>query len=68
MADDTERQAGPGKEMKDARSRVEQNARREALGMGLRRAYQKVLHEPIPEEFSALLSKLSEKDDGADKD
>ncbi|HAC57718.1 MAG TPA: transcriptional regulator [Rhodobiaceae bacterium] len=41
---------------------MEQSARRDALGIGLRRAYQKVLSEPIPDEFSALLDKLSEKD------
>lgn len=67
MADKTDKRTSPGKDAADPRNRVEQNARREALGTGLRRAYQKVLNEPIPDEFSALLSQLSEKDDGQDK-
>ncbi|PKQ09671.1 MAG: transcriptional regulator [Alphaproteobacteria bacterium HGW-Alphaproteobacteria-12] len=41
---------------------MEQSARREALGTGLRRAYQKVLSEPIPDEFSQLLDRLSQSD------
>ena len=46
----------------NARDKFEQTARREALGTGLRRAYQKVLSEPIPDEFSQLLDRLSESD------
>lgn len=66
MADETEKRPGPDRDKSVARSRVERNARREALGTGLRRAYQKVLSEPVPDEFSALLSKLSDKEDGRD--
>ncbi len=66
MADDTEKWTGPERNKPGPRSRIEQNARREALGTGLRRAYQKVLSEPVPDEFAALLSKLSDKDDGRD--
>lgn len=60
MEDETDKQVGPedGKSAK-ARDKVEQSARREALGTGLRRAYQKVLSEPIPDEFSQLLNQLS---------
>lgn len=60
MADETEKQVTPsdGKSA-DTRDKVEQSARREALGTGLRRAYQKVLSEPIPDEFSRLLEQLS---------
>lgn len=68
MADETENRGGPGREAASTRSRIEQNARREALGTGLRRAYQKVLSEPIPDEFSALLNKLSEKDEDRSAD
>ena len=67
MADKTDKRTGPGKDLAEPRNRVEQNARREALGTGLRRAYQKVLNEPIPDEFSALLSQLSEKNDEEEK-
>ncbi len=45
-----------------AHDKIEQSARREALGTGLRRAYQKVLSEPIPDEFSQLLDRLSQSD------
>lgn len=62
MADETENRDGPDRDAASTRSRIEQSARRDALGIGLRRAYQKVLSEPIPDEFSALLDKLSEKD------
>tara|TARA_R110002110_G_scaffold12692_31_gene60409 strand:- start:246 stop:473 length:228 start_codon:yes stop_codon:yes gene_type:complete len=47
---------------RNAHDKVEQSARREALGTGLRRAYQKVLSEPIPDEFSQLLDRLSQSD------
>lgn len=67
MADETEKQDGPAQNGAGTRSKVEQNARREALGTGLRRAYLTVLNEPIPDEFAALLGKLSEKDDGPEK-
>lgn len=61
MANDKDMQSQPEKDGKSAntRDKLEQSARREALGTGLRRAYQKVLSEPVPDEFSALLSRLS---------
>lgn len=68
MANETDKPAGPGQNGTGTRSKVEQTARREALGTGLRRAYQTVLNEPIPDEFAALLGKLSEKDDGPEED
>lgn len=66
MVNEKDKQIQPGKDGKsaDARDKVEQSARREALGTGLRRAYQKVLNEPVPDEFSALLSRLSESESG----
>lgn len=62
VANETEKQAAPKSDgnSANARDKVEQSARREALGTGLRRAYQKVLNEPIPDEFSALLDQLSD--------
>ncbi|MDZ4380975.1 MAG: NepR family anti-sigma factor [Parvibaculum sp.] len=61
MAKDEDTQSLPEKDGKSAitRDKLEQSARREALGTGLRLAYQKVLNEPVPEEFSALLNRLS---------
>jgi hypothetical protein len=69
VADETEKRAGPKSDgnSANARDKVEQSARREALGTGLRRAYQKVLNEPIPDEFSALLDKLSDSDSGREQ-
>lgn len=65
MVDDTEKRGDerPGGKA-NSRDKSEQNARREALGTGLRRAYQEVLSEPIPDEFSSLLDKLSDAEDG----
>ncbi|MEP2758798.1 NepR family anti-sigma factor [Parvibaculum sp.] len=62
MADENDKQIQPSKDGKSAetRDKVEQSARREALGTGLRRAYQKVLNEPVPDDFSSLLSRLSD--------
>lgn len=66
MVDDTEKRGneGAGGTSANSRDKTEQNARREALGTGLRRAYQEVLSEAIPEEFSALLNRLSDAEDG----
>jgi len=66
VVDDTKNRGDARPEGKSAGSRdkSEQNARREALGTGLRRAYQEVLSEPIPDEFSSLLSRLSDAEDG----
>lgn len=68
MANETDKPSGPGQNGTGPRSKVEQTARREALGTGLRRAYQTVLNEPIPDEFAALLGKLSEKDESPKED
>ena len=70
MANDKDRQTQPEKDGKSAntRDKLEQSARREALGTGLRRAYQRVLNEPIPDEFSALLDRLSGSEGEEDRD
>jgi hypothetical protein len=39
-------------------------ARQRALGRELRRMYDNVAREPIPDEFSDLLSKIDERKDG----
>lgn len=70
VTDENEKQAKaetPGK-AGNARDKFEQSARREALGTGLRRAYQKVLSEPIPDEFSQLLDRLSQSDGKEDQE
>ena len=66
VVDDTEKRGDerPGGKSASSQDKSEQNARREALGTGLRRAYQEVLSEPIPDEFSALLARLSDAEDG----
>lgn len=66
MTDEPEKQIEPKSDGKSAiaRDKVEQGARREALGTGLRRAYQKVLAEPIPDEFSKLLDQLAKTEPG----
>ncbi|MEQ8268720.1 MAG: NepR family anti-sigma factor [Parvibaculum sp.] len=63
MADEKHRPAGQKADgTSEKHNKVEQSARREALGTGLRRAYQKVLKEPIPDEFSQLLARLPKSD------
>gem|GEM_PF-854822 len=37
--------------------------RREAIGQGLRRLYDGVVHEPVPDEFMDLLKKIDESAD-----
>jgi hypothetical protein len=37
--------------------------RREAIGQGLRRIYDGVVHEPVPDEFMDLLKKIDESAD-----
>src|SRR5689334_15106539 len=37
--------------------------RREAIGQGLRRLYDGVVHEPVPDEFMDLLKKIDESTD-----
>jgi hypothetical protein len=39
--------------------------RREAIGQGLRRMYDGVVHEPVPDEFMDLLKKIDESADPA---
>lgn len=41
------------------KDKAEQRARQDALGAGLRHAYERVVNEPVPEEFRLLLDKLS---------
>ncbi|MAU61485.1 NepR family anti-sigma factor [Parvibaculum sp.] len=70
MANEKDKQIQPTKNGKSAdnRNKVEQSARREALGTGLRRAYQDVLAEPIPDEFASLLDQLSDSEPEKGKD
>lgn len=74
MADENEKMGGPratgdkpSGNAAGSREKSEQNARRDALGTGLRRAYQEVLSEPIPDEFSSLLDKLSDAEDDSER-
>jgi len=61
VTNDKDMQSQPEKDCKsgNTRDKLEQSARCEALGTGLRRAYQEILNEPVPGEFSVLLSRLS---------
>ncbi|PKQ04054.1 MAG: hypothetical protein CVT73_14265 [Alphaproteobacteria bacterium HGW-Alphaproteobacteria-12] len=70
MANDKDMQSQPEENGKSAntRDKLEQSARREALGTGLRRAYQEILNEPVPSEFSVLLSRLSGTDAEENRD
>lgn len=60
----------PAREMasRDRRKdKAEQKARQDALGAGLRHAYERVVNEPVPEEFRSLLDKLSRPNPNAPK-
>jgi hypothetical protein len=45
---------------KDVPNREEARQRREALGRSLRRVYQDVLQEPVPDDLAELMKKLDQ--------